>query len=206
MVWLLRWSLILSEGPGVTFPDHAKLREGAAPDRWCMATSALFERRLIRMTDDREIPIGHLQRRKIESRVLIPFIEACRERFGEGATRELVIATIRRLAAEDGAKWGQTYGRSISSLRKVAEDVWAGAGSLDIDIVGESDDRLDFNVTRCRYAEFYKELGLADLGYLVHCNRDHAMIAGFSPELELTRTQTLMEGASHCDFRFRAKK
>jgi hypothetical protein len=31
------------------------------------------------------------------------------------------------------------------------------------------------------------------------------MIAGFNPELELVRTQTVMEGASHCDFRFRKK-
>ena len=64
---------------------------------------------------------------------------------------------------------------------------------------------LRFNVNRCRYAEFYKELGLADLGYLIHCNRDHAMIDGFNPDLKLTRTRTVMEGASHCDFRF-AKK
>jgi len=67
------------------------------------------------------------------------------------------------------------------------------------------DDRLGFHVTRCRYAEFYKELGLADLGYLVHCNRDHAMIDGFNPDLKLSRTQTVMEGASHCDFRFTKK-
>ena len=130
-----------------------------------------------------EVPIGHLQRRRIESRVLIPFIAACREKFGDAATRELVVATIRSLA----------------------EKVWAGGGSLDIDMVAAGDDRLDFNVTRCRYAEFYKELGLADLGYLVHCNRDHAMIDGFNPDLKLTRTQTVMEGASHCDFRFTKK-
>ncbi len=30
------------------------------------------------MTDDADGPIGHLQRRKIESRVPSPFIEACR--------------------------------------------------------------------------------------------------------------------------------
>jgi hypothetical protein len=28
------------------------------------------------------------------------------------------------------------------------------------------------------------------------------MIDGFNPDLKLTRTQTVMEGASHCDFRF----
>jgi hypothetical protein len=158
-----------------------------------------------RMENEQDVPIGHLQRRRIEARVLIPFIEACRERFGEVRTRELVAATIRRLAIDDGAKWAETYGCSVASLRTVAEDVWAGGGSLDVDVVGQADDRLDFNVTRCRYAEFFKDLALADIGYLVHCNRDHAMIAGFNTDIELVRTQTLMEGASHCDFRFRKK-
>jgi hypothetical protein len=152
-----------------------------------------------------EVPISHLQRRRIESRVLIPFIAACREKFGDAATKELVVATIRRLAVEDGARWREAFGRDMHSLKNVAEKVWAGGGSLDIDMVAAGDDRLDFNVTRCRYAEFYKELGLADLGYLVHCNRDHAMIDGFNPDLKLTRTQTVMEGASHCDFRFTKK-
>lgn len=152
-----------------------------------------------------DVQISHLQRRKIEGRVLIPFIEACREKFGDAAARDLVVATIRRLAVEDGARWGEAYGRSLSALKAVAEKVWAGSGSLDVEIVAASDDRLDFNVTRCRYAEFYKELGLADLGHLVHCNRDHAMIEGFNPDLKLTRTQTVMGGATHCDFRF-AKK
>jgi len=153
-----------------------------------------------------EVPISHLQRRKIEGRVLIPFIEEIRKRFGDQATRELVVATIRRLAVEDGARWAETYGRDLTSLKMVAEEVWAGGGSRDIEILAANDDRLDFNVTRCRYAEFYKELGLAELGYLVHCNRDHAMIDGFNPDFPLTRTQTIMQGASHCDFRYKRQK
>jgi len=158
------------------------------------------------MADEPEIPISHLQRRKIEGRVLIPFIEACREKFGEGSTRELVVSVIRTLAAQDGARWADSYGMDIASLRDVADKVWAGGGSLEIEVIDQDKDRLDFNVTRCRYAEFFKELGLAEMGYLVHCNRDHAMIVGFNPDLELTRTQTIMQGATHCDFRFRAKK
>jgi predicted ArsR family transcriptional regulator len=157
------------------------------------------------MADETEVPISHLQRRKIEGRVLIPMIEACREKFGEAATREMVVAVIRKLAAQDGARWAGTYGTDIASLRQVADKVWAGGGSLEIEVLGEGKDQLDFNVTRCRYAEFFKELGLADMGYLVHCNRDFAMIDGFNKDLALTRTQTIMQGASHCDFRFRAK-
>ena len=35
------------------------------------------------------------------------------------------------------------------------------------------------------------------------CQRDFSLAEGFSPEIQLTRTQTLMGGASFCDFRFR---
>src|SRR5258708_39636262 len=82
-----------------------------------------------------DVQISHLQRRKIEGRVLIPFIEACREKFGDAATRELVVATIRRLAIEDGARWGEAYGGSLAPLKAVAGKVWAASASLAADIV-----------------------------------------------------------------------
>jgi predicted ArsR family transcriptional regulator len=157
------------------------------------------------MVDTNEVAISHLQRRKIEGRVLIPFIQALRDRCGESAMREVVDETIRRLAAEDGARWAANYGKSTASLRTVAQELWAGGGSMDVEVVSESDDHLDFNVTRCQYAAFYKDLGLADLGGRVHCNRDHAMLAGFNDELELSRSQTIMAGAACCDFRFRKR-
>ena len=152
-----------------------------------------------------EIAIGHLQKRKIEARVLIPFITACREKFGDGPTREAVATTIRALAAEEGAKWAGSFGSDVAGLRQLAETVWAGGGGLDIQVLDQTGDRLAFNVTRCRYAEFYKELGLADLGSLIHCSRDHAMVEGFNDDLELTRSQTIMEGGNCCNFRVRRK-
>src|SRR5215475_13259932 len=95
------------------------------------------------MTDANEVAISHLQRRKIEGRVLIPFIQALREKFGDEAAREVIDTTIRNLAAEDGARWAESYGRSIRSLRKVAEEVWAGGGSLEVQILEETEDHLD---------------------------------------------------------------
>ena len=157
------------------------------------------------MTD--EITIDHLQKRKIEARVLIPFIAACREKFGDGPTREMVAATIRGLAAGEGAGWAARFGGDMAGLRALVKKVWdmAGGGGLEVEIVDQTADRLDFNVTRCRYAEFYKELGLADLGSQVHCARDHAMVSGFNDGFELSRSQTIMAGAGCCDFRFRRK-
>ncbi len=51
----------------------------------------------------------------------------------------------------------------------------------------------------------YRALGLEDLGFSLSCCRDFAVIEGFNPELTLDRTQTLMEGAPCCDFRFRRR-
>ncbi|WP_299279129.1 L-2-amino-thiazoline-4-carboxylic acid hydrolase [uncultured Georgenia sp.] len=51
----------------------------------------------------------------------------------------------------------------------------------------------------------YKSMGLEEIGSLLSCVRDYEFIRGYDPEVELTRTQTIMEGASHCDFRYRRR-
>lgn len=157
------------------------------------------------MTANQDIAISHLQRRKIEGRVLIPFIQVLKEKFGEDAMREVLDATIQRLAVEDGARWAQAHGRTTQSMRQVAQQVWAGGGAMQVEVLSESDDHLDFNIRHCGYAEFYKELGLSEIGFRIQCNRDAAMLGGFNDELELARSQTIMQGAPCCDFRFRRK-
>ena len=42
----------------------------------------------------------------------------------------------------------------------------------------------------------------AELGALLSCNRDYSLVEGFNGTVDLERTQTIMQGASHCDFRF----
>jgi hypothetical protein len=154
---------------------------------------------------EHEAPITHLQRRKIEGGALIPFIQACRERFGDAVTRDLVLTTVRSIAAKDGAQWAARFGNDLAALQRVAGDVWAAGGAMDIDVIRRTEDHFDFNVTKCGYAAFYQELGLADIGGLVHCSRDYAVAAAFDPSIELVRTGTIMEGKPCCDFRFRRK-
>ena len=80
---------------------------------------------------------------------------------------------------------------------------WQEGGALEIEILEQGAEHLSFNVTRWRYAEMYREMGLADLGAVLSCNRDGAFCEGYDAKLKLTRTQTLMGGATHCDFRYR---
>ena len=55
-------------------------------------------------------------------------------------------------------------------------------------------------------AQFYKGLGGPDLGFLLICSADFTVAEGFGADLKLTRTQTIVQGASHCDFRYRRQK
>ena len=151
-----------------------------------------------------EPDITHLERRKIEAGVLIPMVQAFQRAFGLEQANEIAREVIMELARQDGERWAQRFGTDLTALEQVT-GVWSKGGSLDIEPIGKSAERLDFNVVRCSYAEFYKELGLPELGYLFHCNRDFGMVEGFSPGLTLKRTQTIMHGAGHCDFRFTLK-
>ncbi len=151
-----------------------------------------------------ESNITHLERRKIEAGVLVPMLQAFQRAIGVERANEIAREVIVELARQDGKRWAQQFGEGLAGIEKTTA-VWSAGGSLDIEPVQASSSELAFDVTRCRYAEYYQALGLTELGLLFHCNRDFAMTKGFGSGVELERTQTIMQGASHCDFRFRAK-
>jgi hypothetical protein len=77
---------------------------------------------------------------------------------------------------------------------------------VDYSVRAQSPDTYEIDVTRCRYAQFYKELGEPELGFLLVCSSDFPFVEGFDADIKLTRTQTIMEGATCCDFRYRRQK
>ena len=72
--------------------------------------------------------------------------------------------------------------------------------AIDYSVRAQSRDAYEIDVTGCRYAQFYKELGEPELGFLLVCGLDFPFAEGLGPDIKLTRTQTIMQGASHCDF------
>lgn len=144
-----------------------------------------------------------LQRREIEAQIVAPLVRAVMAELGETRTLEILREVVVGLAKKAGADLARELGES--SLPAFAESLerWKAGGALEISMIENSPETLSFDVTRCRYAEMYQALGLADLGGSLSCCRDYALIEGFKPAATLTRTQTIMEGAPHCDFRFR---
>ena len=144
-----------------------------------------------------------LQQREIEAKVVGPLIRGFAAELGPEKALEVVRKVISGLARESGTELARRLGEASLEAFAGALDLWSAGGALEIDVLERTPERLSFNVTRCKYAEMYRALGLADLGSSLSCQRDFALSEGFNPEIQLTRTQTLMEGAAYCDFRFR---
>ena len=75
-----------------------------------------------------------------------------------------------------------------------------------IEVKEQSDTRYRYNVTRCKYAEMYRDMGLGEIGHLLSCQRDGTFCEGYDDRIKLKRTQTIMQGASHCDFDYTFEK
>lgn len=151
---------------------------------------------------DRLNEIGVLKRREIEARILMPVLTALGEEFGRERVLEVARRVIVDVARAQGRELaGRMGGDSLQHFAAALED-WRKGDAYRMDVLEQTEERFAFNVTRCRYAEMYRALGIPEVGALLSCNRDFALIEGFNPGVTLRRTQTIMEGASHCDFRF----
>ncbi len=153
--------------------------------------------------DNLNAKIGVLTRREVEVRILSPVIEALGQSFGRDQVLSVIQRTIIKIAREQGADLSKLMGNNTLQDFSETLQFWTRDNALEIEVIEESEEILSFNVTRCRYAELYDSLGLRDIGTIFSCARDFALIEGFNPDVSLTRTQTIMEGAPYCDFRYR---
>jgi predicted hydrocarbon binding protein len=149
--------------------------------------------------------IGVLKRREIEARIVAPLLEALGKEFGRERVLEIARDVIIGVARQQGAALAEGVGGD--SLIHFAESTaaWKKDNALEIEVLELNEDRYSFNVTRCRYAEMYRALGIPELGAVLSCNRDFSLIEGFNPDVTLTRTQTIMQGAGYCNFRYERK-
>jgi hypothetical protein len=147
------------------------------------------------------IPV--IEEAKIQARVLVPLVKALQAELGEGRANAIVRTALGDMFRKLGEKfWQARRAPDLGTNMASAFKRFAAGAALDYEVVKQSPDAYEVNVTGCRYAQFYRELGVPELGFLLVCSSDFPMAEGFGPEIKLTRTQTIMQGASHCDFRY----
>lgn len=155
-----------------------------------------------------EHAVSILEQRRIEARFAAGLLATLEKELGAERARSLLRQAITELARQTGAAMAAQSASAARGQAATLEDLaeilplWQKDDGITIQWLEKGRERLSFNVTRCRYAESYRELGLGALGDTLSCNRDGEFCRGYNPAIRLERTQTIMGGAKFCDFRY----
>jgi len=153
------------------------------------------------------VSVSVLEQAKIQAQVLVPVVKALQAELGEERANSIVRQALGGMYRELGEKWWRSrqsddLGQNMAS----AFQMYASGRALEYSVKEQSQDAFHLDITTCGYAQFFKELGAPELGFLLVCSSDFQVAEGFGPDIELKRTQTIMQGANHCDFRYSRQK
>jgi hypothetical protein len=150
-----------------------------------------------------EIPV--LTKRRLQAQVIGPIYVEMVEQVGEEKASAILDSAIRKAAIAEGREFARKAPGGVTSMQDFIKlyDLWTADGALEVTVLEATDKVFNFDVTRCKYAETYREMGLGKVGHLMSCNRDGTFCEGYDPNIKLERKQTIMGGASCCTFRYR---
>ena len=135
---------------------------------------------------------------------IIPILENLARELG----RDYFLEAIKKAASEYGLRLGQD-----AACHVPCNDLAAFTASmrdpdhfakhvLTVEIVEDTPQAIEVKVTECLWAKTFREMGAANIGYLLICYRDYADCQGFNPKITLTRSKTLMQRDDCCNHRF----
>jgi hypothetical protein len=149
--------------------------------------------------------ISLLDKTRIQAQVLVPVLRALRAELGKDKADVIVKEALRDWSRRLFAAIGD--GIAGSSRRKWAtvQSAWneVSARDVEFEMRRHDEEALEFDVTLCRFAEFFRALGEPELGALLICDADFDIAAVGEREVNLDRAQTIMNGAPSCTFRYR---
>ena len=124
-----------------------------------------------------------LTKRTFQAQVIGPIFAEMVEQLGEAKAAEILDAAIRKAAVAEGKAFAAKAPGGVTSMADFIKlyELWTADGALEVEVLAADDQRFDFNVTRCKYAETYKAMGLGKIGHLLSCNRDGTFCEGYDP-------------------------
>ncbi len=152
--------------------------------------------------------VSFLDEYKFQAEVLIPVLNALRAELGKERADRLVLNALHKWSRE---RWHRLGERFPGSPKEKVDAIYAWGmprigNDADFQPIKDEPEEQVINITGCRYADFFRQLGEPELGVVLCCEDDFHIVEMGSPEVELIRTQTMMEGATHCDFHFLRKR
>jgi hypothetical protein len=149
--------------------------------------------------------VSLLDKTRMQAQVLVPVLRALRAELG----KERADAVVKH-ALRDWSK--QLFAAIAGGIEGSPRRKWAGlqkafgevsGREVEVEIRRHDEAALDIDVTRCRFAEFFRALGEPELGALLICAADFDIASVGEGTVDLERAQTIMQGAPSCTFRYR---
>ncbi|MCV2872425.1 L-2-amino-thiazoline-4-carboxylic acid hydrolase [Defluviimonas sp. WL0050] len=153
-------------------------------------------------------PVTLMQRVRLQAEVLVPLLRRLRTELGEEAANALVYPVLRSCMKD----WISSVASSASSnptenfyeTSEVLANLFEG--DVDLEILEHNAKKLDVDVTGCRFADFFRQLGEPELGAILTCELDDHIAELSAPTVTLSRSATIMNGAARCPFRYQFKQ
>jgi predicted ArsR family transcriptional regulator len=150
--------------------------------------------------NDGPVSLTLLERVRTQAEVLVPLIKRLETELGEERAHSLareVLSSYFRSTADQYVR--ESEGDPVQAFVRFAADSTAG-DAIETEPIEGAPGQVNFDVTDCKYAKFFKSLGEPELGFLLVCSMDFdvADVLGIG----LQRTTTIMQGADRCDFRW----
>jgi L-2-amino-thiazoline-4-carboxylic acid hydrolase len=149
--------------------------------------------------------VSLLDKTRIQAQVLLPVLRALRAELGNDKADAIVRQALRdwsrQLFAAIGDDINGSPRRKWAAMQGALND--ASAREVEFEILRHDKEALDIDVTRCRFAEFFRALGEPELGALLICDTDVDIASVGAGEVDLDRADTLMRGGPRCTFRYK---
>ena len=128
--------------------------------------------------------------------MLITAISAIRKNYGEEGV-EVIHEAFKKRAVEIGKKRAlKTQDKSLLAFCSSLEKGCGGTHKWHK--VKSTKTCQAYRFTYCMWADVFKQLGVADIGFWI-CEGDEPVVTAFNDHIGFKRTMTLMEGDDCCD-------
>ena len=149
--------------------------------------------------------ISLLEKTRIQAQVLVPVMRAMRAEIGREKADALVRSALREWSRQVFADIGNgiegSPGRKFAKMNAALAEVTER--EVKFDMHRDDGEAREFDITSCRFAEFFRALGEPELGALLVCSTDVDIADAGGSAVSFSRDQTLMQGGSCCTFRYR---
>ena len=143
--------------------------------------------------------ISMLDAVKIQARAIVPVVKALEAEIGKEKAHAIVGGAIAE-------SWAELQATRSRTRNEHPGDASSGFDfPVESEVVEQTEDSYGVNMTGCAFADYFRKIGEPEIGALLTCGVDFAIERKLRPKWEFRRTQTRMQGAPFCDFRWRRK-